>query len=58
MGVAAVNDAVDADDHEALQVALALPGLGVQNVRSDCSHTYLEEMQKLKVCWLTQLRSW
>ena len=49
MGVAAINDAVDADDHEALSVALALPGVGAQNVRHDCAHTYLEKLHNLKV---------
>ncbi|KAH3833286.1 hypothetical protein DPMN_106592, partial [Dreissena polymorpha] len=48
MGVAAINDAVDADDHEALSVALALPGVGAQNVRHDCAHTYLEKLHNLK----------
>ena len=49
MGVAAINDAVDADNHEALSVNLALPGVGIQNVRQDSAHSYLEELQNLKV---------
>lgn len=49
MGVAAVNDAIEADDYDALSSNLGLPGIGLQNVRSDCAHAYLEELQKLKV---------
>ncbi|XP_052795267.1 ras GTPase-activating-like protein IQGAP1 [Mya arenaria] len=48
MGVAAINDAIAADDYEALTVALSLPGVGVQNMRPDCAHAYLEQLQQLK----------
>lgn len=48
-GVAAINDAVAADDHEALTAGLTQSGVGIQNVRPDCAHTYLEELQKVKV---------
>jgi hypothetical protein len=47
--LASINDAIDADDHEALIAGLALPSVGMNNVSADCAHTYLEELHKEKV---------
>ena len=49
MGIAAINDAVDADDAEALMTGLSLPDVALQSVLPDCRHGYLEKLHELKV---------
>ena len=49
MGIAAINDAIDADDVEALMTGLSLPDVALQSVLPDCRHSYLEKLQQLKV---------
>ena len=49
MGIAAINDAIDADDAEALMTGLTLPDVALHGVLPDCRHSYLEKLHDLKV---------
>ena len=49
MGIAAINDAIDADDAEALMTGLTLPDVALHGLLPDCRHSYLEKLHELKV---------